>query len=237
MGRMLRLARTPALLCIAFASAAACADFPPADRPRPAEAAPPPARPDAHIDRSGWPVIVAFGDSLTAGQGVPPDLNYPSQLQAALDARALKYRVVNAGLAGDTTGGGRSRVDTVLAQNPRIVILELGVNDGLRGHRLDRIRDNLAAIIERLQAKGVQVVLAGMMVPSRFSPHYADGFGKIFPDLAAKYRLALIPFFLQDVALVRDLNQPDGLHPTAEGYSYVVRNVLRIVEPLLRAKD
>ena len=179
-------------------------------------------------------MIVAFGDSLTAGAGVLATLNYPSQLQAALDARGFTYRVVNAGVSGETTGEGRARVNKVLAHKPRIVILELGVNDGLRGHRLDQVRSNLAAIVERLQATGVKVVLAGMQLPPRMASDYANEFRKIFPDLASRYGLPLIPFFLEDVALVRELNQGDGLHPTAEGYSYVVRNVLRVLEPLLR---
>ena len=192
-------------------------------------------------------MIVAFGDSLTAGAGVLATLNYPSQLQAALDARGFTYRVVNAGVSGETTGEGRARVNKVLAHKPRIVILELGVNDGLRGHRLDQIRGNLAAIIERLQATDVKVVLAGMEVapvlagmlvpPVRIASGYVDEFRKIFPDLASRYGLPLIPFFLEDVALVRDLNQEDGLHPTAEGYSYVVRNVLEVLQPLLEKEQ
>ena len=192
-------------------------------------------------------MIVAFGDSLTAGAGVPAPVNYPSQLQAALDVRGFKYRVVNAGVSGETSGQGLARVDKVLAHKPRIVILELGVNDGLRGHRLDQVRSNLAAIIERLQAARVKVVLAGMQVapviagmlvpPVRIDSDYVDQFRKIFPDLASRYRLPLIPFFLEDVALVRELNQEDGLHPTAEGYSYVVRNVLGVLEPLLEKEQ
>jgi acyl-CoA thioesterase-1 len=192
------------------------------------------AVPDGRIDRSKWPVIVAFGDSLTAGAGVPGAVSYPSQLQAALDTRGFKYRVVNAGVSGETTGEGLARVDAILASDPRIVILELGVNDGLRRYRLDEVRKNLAGIVEKLQASGVQVVLAGMQVPPRVSPDYAAEFRKIFPDLASRYRVPLIPFFLGDVALVPELNQEDGLHPNAEGYSYVVHNVLSVLEPLLR---
>jgi acyl-CoA thioesterase I len=192
------------------------------------------AVPDGRIDRSGWPVIVAFGDSLTAGAGVRPPVSYPSQLQAALDARGFRYRIVNAGVSGETSGDGLSRVEEVLAHRPRIVILELGINDGLRGHRLDQVRKNLGAIIERLQAKDVRVVLAGMQVPPRLGLAYAAEFRGIFPDLASRYRLPLIPFFLEDVALVPELNQDDGLHPNAEGYSYVARNVLNVLEPLLQ---
>jgi acyl-CoA thioesterase-1 len=220
-------------LAVASTANLQCTRNPPADRPRPAATLPPPAQPDIHVDRSSWPVIVAFGDSLTAGPGVAPSLNYPSQLQAALDARGLRYRVVNAGISGDTTADGRARLDGVLARQPRLVILELGANDGLRSQSLEVVRDNLSAMIERLQANGIQVVLAGMMVPWR-SQQYSERFGRIYPELASRYGVPLIPFFLEDVALVRDLNQPDGLHPNAEGYSYVARNVLRVLEPILR---
>jgi acyl-CoA thioesterase-1 len=229
--------------CVLAAGSAGCTRTNPANRARPSQTLPPPTPPDGRIDRSGWPVIVAFGDSLTAGAGVPAPINYPSQLQAALDARGFKYRVVNAGVSGEISGEGRARVSAVLAHQPRIVILELGVNDGLRGYPLDQVRRNLAGIIEHLQAAGVQVLLAGMQVapvlagmrvpPVRMTSDYVDEFRKIFPDLASRYQLPLIPFFLEDVALVRELNQEDGLHPTAEGYSYVVRNVLAVLEPLL----
>ena len=232
---MTRLSRMIAVV-LALTSAAVnvdCAKTSAADRPRPASTVPAPVPPDMRVDRSRWPVVVAFGDSLTAGAGVPAAVNYPSQLQAALDERGLEYRVVNAGVSGETTGDGLERLDSVLAHHPRVVILEFGANDGLRGHSLAAMRNNLSAMIERLQANGVQVVLAGMKIPSR-SARYAEEFSRIYPELASRYRLPLIPFFLQDLALVRDLNQPDGLHPTAEGYSYVVRNVLQVLEPLLR---
>jgi acyl-CoA thioesterase-1 len=235
-GTMLaRARRLPVAICLLLAAVnVGCTRSEPANRPRPSATLPPPAVPDSRIDRSGWPVIVCFGDSLTAGAGIPAAVSYPSQLQAALDARGFKYRVVNAGVSGETSGEGRSRVDAVLERDPRIVVLELGVNDGMRGHRLDQVRTNLAFIIERLQKSGVQVVLAGMQIPPRFPSDYAREFREIFPDLASRHRLPLIPFFLEDVALVRDLNQEDGLHPNAEGYSYVVRNVLAVLEPLLR---
>jgi acyl-CoA thioesterase I len=220
---------------VALATLLGCERFPEADRPRPTAKVSPPTQPNPSIDRSGWPVVIAFGDSLTAGPGVPGPLTYPSQLQAALDERNLEYRVVNAGASGETTADGLARIEAVLAYRPRIVVLELGANDGLRHYPVGVARDNLAAIIERLQGAGIQVVLAGMKVPSR-SPQYADEFSRIYPELASRYRVPLIPFFLEDIALVRDLNQPDGLHPNAEGYAYVTRNVLRVLEPMLRKK-
>ncbi len=189
--------------------------------------------PSGEIDRTGWPVIVAFGDSLTAGRGVLPEQAYPAQLQAELDRLGYPYRVVNAGVSGDTTSGGVARVDTVLRHDPEIVILELGANDGLRGMPIDQMEANLAAIIERLQAEEVTVILAGMEIPPNYGPEYTQAFREVFPRLAARYDLPLIPFFLDGVGGKPELNQADGIHPTAEGYQYVVRNVMAVLEPLL----
>lgn len=198
----------------------------------PASASPQPA--PAQPDRTDWPVIVAFGDSLTAGLRVEFDRNYPSQLQEELDRLGYKYRVVNAGISGDTSAGGLARVDTVLMHKPEIVILELGANDGLRGLDVDEMRKNLSKTIERLQAEKVQVVLAGMQIPPNYGPDYTAEFQQTFMNLAEKYKLPLIPFFLDGVAAKPELNQADGVHPTAEGYVYVVRNVLSTLEPLLK---
>ncbi|MBP2019014.1 acyl-CoA thioesterase-1 [Symbiobacterium terraclitae] len=190
--------------------------------------------PDPGVDRTGWPVIVAFGDSLTAGHGVEPDRNYPSQLQALLDELGYRYRVVNAGVSGEMTAGGLSRVGTVLEHGPEIVILELGANDGMQAVPPDEVRANLAAIVEQLQAAGATVVLAGMRAPPNYGSEYEAAFARIYPDLAEAYGLPLIPFFLEGVAGSPYLNQRDGIHPTAEGYAIVVINVLETLEPLLR---
>lgn len=195
--------------------------------------APAPAAPK-QVDRTGWPVIVAFGDSLTFGQDVAYEQNYPSQLQAELDRQGYKYRVMNAGISGDTTAGGLNRIDTVLKQKPSIVILELGANDGLRGQPLDAMKQNLAQIIQRLQKEKVQVVLAGMQIPPNYGPDYTDGFKQAFVDLAAQYKVPLIPFFLDGAAARPELNNPDGIHPTAQGYVYVVNNVMTTLKPLLK---
>lgn len=205
----------------------------------PAPAAAPLARPAiatpaANVDRTGWPVIVAFGDSLTAGQGVAFDKNYPSQLQAELDRLGYKYRIVNAGISGDTTAGGVSRVKAVIAQKPEIVILELGPNDGLQGLPLDQMKKNLQATIEALQAEKIQVVLAGMQIPPNYGPEHTETFKQTFAELAEQYKLPLIPFFLDGVAAKPELNQMDGIHPTAEGYVYVIKNVMGTLEPLLK---
>lgn len=192
------------------------------------------APPAPAVDRTGWPVIVAFGDSLTAGLGVSVEENYPSQLQAELDRQGYKYRVVNAGISGDETGGGVSRVDSVLSHKPGIVILELGANDGLRGKPVQNVKENLTQIVERLQKEGVQVVLAGMQIPPNYGPEYTEAFQKTYEEVAATHKVPLIPFFLDGVAGKPELNRPDGIHPTGEGYVFVVRNVMSVLQPLLK---
>jgi len=179
------------------------------------------------------PRIVAFGDSLTAGLGVATDETYPAELQRRLDALGLRYRVINAGVSGETTAGGLRRVPWVLRSNPEIVILELGANDGLRGLRVDETQANLEQIIQQLQRSGVQVILAGMKLPPNYGNDYLSGFERIYPELAARYRLPLIPFFLEGVAASNSLNQADGIHPTAQGYRMIVETMLRIIRPVL----
>ena len=176
---------------------------------------------------------MAFGDSLTAGLGVPPEESYPAQLQRRLDEAGYHYRVVNAGVSGDTTAGGVRRVDWVLNSRPRIVILELGGNDGLRGIDPDQTRANLEQIIGRLQAGGVTVVLAGMKLPPNYGADYTARFEAIYPELARKHRLVLIPFFLEGVAATASLNQADGIHPTGPGYQIIVDHMIPVLQPLL----
>jgi acyl-CoA thioesterase-1 len=182
------------------------------------------------------PRIVAFGDSLTAGFGVSGHDAYPAQLQRQLDELDHHYRVVNAGVSGDTTAGGLRRVTWVLAGKPEIVILELGANDGLRGLSLEQTRRNLASIIHQLQQAGVIVILAGMKLPPNYGQDYTKGFEAIYPALAKEYRLPLIPFFLEGVAGSSVLNQPDGIHPTKAGYRIIVEQVIKILEPVIRAQ-
>jgi acyl-CoA thioesterase-1 len=188
---------------------------------------------DAASDTGTVPTIVAFGDSLTAGFGVSSDEAYPSRLERRLREEGYAYRVVNAGVSGDTTAGGLRRVDWVLKARPKIVILELGANDGLRGLSPERTRDNLAQIIERLRTAGATVILAGMRVPPNYGDDYARAFEAVFPELARRYHLPLIPFFLDGVATDPSLNQPDGLHPTADGYRVIVDRLWPRVRPLL----
>ena len=184
-------------------------------------------------DKDTVPRIVAFGDSLTAGYGVAPQDTYPAQLQRRLDALGYRYRVVNAGVSGDTTAGGVRRVSWVLSGNPHIVILELGGNDGLRGLDIEQSRANLEAIIDRLQEAGIITVLAGMKIPPNYGADYTARFESMYRDLATRYDLPMIPFLLDGVGGDRRLNQPDGIHPTVEGYRIVVENVLRTLQPLL----
>jgi acyl-CoA thioesterase-1 len=178
-------------------------------------------------------LIVAFGDSLTAGAGLAADKAYPAVLERKIRDSGYPYRVLNSGVSGETTAGGLRRVPSVIQNRPEIVILELGANDGLRGLGLGETQKNLAGIIESLQKEDIRVVLAGMKIPPNYGKEYTEGFVKIFPELAARYRLTLVPFFLEGVAGQAGLNQADGIHPTAEGYQKVVDNLWPKLEPLL----
>ena len=172
---------------------------------------------------------MAFGDSLTAGFGVEAGFSYPDFLQKEIE----RYRVVNAGISGDTTSGGLSRIDRVTALKPRIVILELGGNDGLRGLPLASTRANLDQMIGTLRKSGARVVLAGITLPPNYGPDYIREFEKIYKDLAARYKLPFIPFLLEGVVGVPGMMQPDGIHATVKGNQVVANLVLRTLRPLL----
>lgn len=190
-------------------------------------------KPASAPEMSPAPRIVAFGDSLTAGLGVPPEETYPAHLQRWLAEAGYPFRVVNAGVSGDTSAGGLRRVDWVLKSNPSLVILELGGNDGLRGIDPAQTRGNLEAIIRRFHTAGVPVVLVGMKLPPNYGGRFTKQFANIYPDLAQKYDLPFMPFFLEDVALNDRLTQADGIHPTGQGYEVIVRNLARILRPVL----
>ncbi|MEK6631785.1 MAG: arylesterase, partial [Nitrospirota bacterium] len=183
------------------------------------------------------PRIVAFGDSLTAGLGVAADETYPAELQRRLDMLGLRYRVINAGVSGETSAGGLRRVPWILRSKPEIVILELGANDGLRGLRVEETKANLEHIIQQLQQSGTHVVLAGMKLPPNYGNDYLSAFERLYPDLATRYRLPLIPFFLEGVAASNTLNQADGIHPTARGYRAIVEMMLGRLQPVLRDRE
>lgn len=208
----------------------------------PAAAQPAPASP-AQGSRTaaieGRPIIVAFGDSLSEGTGVGYGESFPDVLQQKLDAGGYKYRVVNMGIGGDTTTGGLARVQTVTALKPEIVLLELGGNDGLRGVPVAATRANLEQIIQALQAAGVsRIVLAGMSLPPNYGAGYIKAFENIYRDLAAKYKLTLIPFLFEDIAKVLTsqpgLMQRDGIHPSAAGHKIMAETVFRYMRPVLR---
>jgi acyl-CoA thioesterase I len=182
--------------------------------------------------------MVVFGDSLSAGYGLQPGQSYVDVLQRKLDAEGYGWRVVNLGISGDTTSGGIARIQTATAQKPALVLLELGGNDGLRGLPLPMTRENLEQMVIALQKAGARVVLAGMTLPPNYGPDYVNGFGRIYTDLAAKYKLTLIPFLLSDI-ITPDMRyfQRDGIHPTAEGARIVSETVLRAMKPLLGPKS
>ena len=184
--------------------------------------------------KADWPRIVALGNSLTAGLGVSPDESYPSQLQRRLDHAGYHYRVINAGVSGDTTAGAVRRLDWVLKSRPSIVILELGGNDGLRGHSLEDTYANLKEIIRRLQTQGVTIVLTGMKIPPNYGIEYTSKFSAMYERLAKEFNVTFMPFFLEGVAARRELNQADGIHPTTEGYQIIVDNLLSVLKPLLK---
>jgi acyl-CoA thioesterase I len=179
------------------------------------------------------PVIVAFGNSLTEGSGVDSAQNYPSKLQAKIDAAGFRYQVINAGIGGETTAQALNRIQEILDLHPAIVILEIGANDGLLGLPLESIRGNLLAIIDRLQSSRVRVILAGMKVPSDFGMKYSKDFCNIYQEIAKQRRLPIIPFLLEGVAGHAELNQNDGIHPTAGGYDVVSENVWKTLQPML----
>ncbi len=180
------------------------------------------------------PAIVAFGDSLSAGFGADPGKSFPDFLQKDLDGAGLRYRVINAGVSGDTTTDGVERLNDVVELRPAVVILELGGNDGLRGLPVDNTRANLERMVDALQKSGAQVVLAGMTLPRNYGAAYINSFERIYADLAKKYKLVLIPFLLEGVGGVDRYMQADGIHPTAEGNEKVAATVFRYVKPILK---
>ena len=180
--------------------------------------------------------ILALGTSLTQGYGLPPGTEFTVQLQAALKRAGIDAVVTNAGVSGDTSAGGLARLDWALDGDVRVLIVALGGNDGLRGLPAEELQRNLAQIIERGQARGCTVILAGMEAPPNYGRDYIVSFHKVYPALAAKYRVALVPFLLQGVAGDDALNQRDGIHPTAAGARIVADNVWAVLKPIAEAR-
>jgi acyl-CoA thioesterase I len=205
-------------------------------RPEPGPAATPPATTPAASAVSSRPRIVALGDSLTAGLGLPAAAAYPSLLEQRLKDAGMDFEVANAGVSGDTSAGGLARLDWALEGDVRVLILALGANDGLRGLPVEQLRRNLAQIIERAQARRIEVILAGMEAPPNYGRDYIVTFHKVYPELAAQYHVAFVPFLLQGVAGSDTLNQRDGIHPTAAGARLVADNVWSVLKPIVEAQ-
>ncbi len=203
---------------------------------------PPEANQDAAKDRSAVPapqtpddrgVVVAFGDSLTAGLGVARGSSYPDFLQQEIDRRNLPFRVINEGVSGDTTDMGLARLPAVIARGPDFVVVEFGGNDGLRALPLDRMKENLGQIVRQLQESGAVVILAGMQLPPNYGPAYTGEFQSAYVQLAQEMDVPFVRFLLEGVGGNPALMQEDGIHPTAEGCKRVAQNVFAVLGPLL----
>lgn len=181
--------------------------------------------------------MVVLGDSLSAGFGLSGPAAFPARLQKALKAKGIAVEMINAGVSGDTASGGRDRLDWSVPEGTEAVILELGANDALRGTDPKVTRSALTDILTRLKARGIAVLLCGMVAPPNYGSDYSARFNAIYPDLAKSFGVPLYPFFLEGVATEAKLNQADGLHPTAEGIDVIVKNILPAVEALLGAKS
>jgi acyl-CoA thioesterase-1 len=179
------------------------------------------------------PVVLDFGDSLTAGLGLPAKEAFPARLEAWLHLRGVEARVVNAGVSGDTTADGLARLDWALAEKPDLVILALGANDALRGIDPSTVRENLDKMIGKIEASGAKVLLLGMLAPPNWGTEYKQAFDQIFPELAQTHHLPLYPFFLEGVAMKPEFNQPDGLHPNEQGVTVLVDRIAPLVASLL----
>jgi acyl-CoA thioesterase-1 len=185
--------------------------------------------------------MVVLGDSLSAGLGLPVSAAFPARLQKSLKVKGIDVDMINAGVSGDTTSGGRDRLGWSVPEGTEAVILELGANDALRGLDPKVTRAALTDILTRLQARGIVVLLCGMVAPPNYGADYSAKFNAIYPDLAKTFQVPLYPFFLEGVATDAKLNQADGLHPTAEGIDVIVKNILPTVEaflgPILRQRS
>ncbi len=179
--------------------------------------------------------IVFFGNSLTAGYGLNPSQAFPALIQNKIDSLGLTYNVINAGVSGETSSGGNGRIDWILREPIDVFILELGANDGLRGIPLAETRKNLQSIVEKVKLKypAVLQVIAGMQIPPNMGQKYSNEFRNIFPELAAKNGMTLIPFILEGVGGEEKLNQQDGIHPTEEGHRIIAENIWQVLKPIL----
>jgi acyl-CoA thioesterase-1 len=196
----------------------------------------PEVSPTAPVDRpasTGGPRIVFLGDSLTAGYGLAKEVSVPSLIQKRLQASGYPHQVINAGVSGDTSAGGLSRLEWSLEGDVRVLVIELGANDGLRGLPVASLKKNLAEIITRAQARGIRVVLTGMEAPPNFGAAYTSEFREVYRQLAHEHDVAFVPFYLEGVAGISSLNIEDGIHPNAEGSRIIEKTVWSALEPLL----
>jgi len=185
------------------------------------------------VEGDSPPVILAFGDSLTAGYGVQEQESYPSRLQVILQGKGYPHRVINAGVSGDTTAGGVRRIRWLLKHKPVIVILALGANDGLRGLSISEMDSNLKRIIEICRQHKAKVLLAGMKIPPNFGEEYSHQFEEVYSRLAREFKIPFLPFLLKGVAAHREYTQADGIHPLGSGYKVVAKTVWKYLEPML----
>jgi acyl-CoA thioesterase-1 len=228
----LRAAAVPILIA---ALAAACADRPASDAP---ETAAVPVAPHTPVSRASTaamdrPRIVFLGDSLTAGHGLTPADAFPALIERRLRDAGHAYEIVNAGVSGDTSAGGLRRLEWSLEGDVQVLVVALGGNDGLRGLPPAQLRENLARIIETAQARGIDVILAGMEAPPNFGATYTQQFRDVYRDLAEQYSVPLIPFFLEGVAGVPSLNQSDGIHPNREGQRRIADTIWQALRPVI----
>jgi acyl-CoA thioesterase-1 len=205
----------------------------PGDQATPQRAAQTPADPPASRTDDDRPKIAILGDSLTAGLGLLDTQSYPHLLQKKIDADGFRYEVINAGVSGDTSAGGLRRLDWVLKEDVRVLIVALGANDGLRGLSASEMKHNVGQIIETARGKNVIVILAGMEAPPNYGAEYASSFRQAYRDLAVQYRVVFIPFLLDKVAGQATLNQADGIHPNPQGAEIVADTVWNVLKPLL----
>jgi acyl-CoA thioesterase I len=224
----------PAMILLALAQTLAGCRPTPSSSPTPAaspahEAAPAPSPAD------GAPVVLFVGDSLTAGYGLDPDQAFPALIQRKIEEAGLRYRVVNAGVSGETSAGARRRIDWLLAQPVAVLVLETGANDALRGQDPEATGRNIQAVLDRARRQGAppKLVIVGMQAPPNYGADFARRFRDIYPQLARKNGAVLVPFLLDGVAGVPALNQPDGIHPTAEGHRKLAETVWKELRPLL----
>ena len=199
----------------------------------------PPAKSQPSIADSERPSVLFLGTSLTAGLGLEPEQAYPALIQQKIDSAGLKYRVINAGLSGETSAGALRRVDWLFREPMAVLVVETGANDGLRGLPPDSLRANIQAIFDRARqlSPPPQLVLLGMRVPPNYGRAYAAQFQDVYRDLARRNDAALVPFLLAGVGGIANLNQPDGIHPTAEGQRKMAETVWRVLEPVLREAE